>query len=114
MVSSDPWRSKLSNTVSRRNTQSRRNCRTVSFPRLSYGQFTCVRSGHWHTSYGELLTLLRDDAVGPFYERDEDRRVAELGPPLIQICLQNRPRAAAGAAGINLNMAVSNFCEGLL
>jgi hypothetical protein len=29
--------------------------------------------------------LFHDDAVRPFHQRHEDRRVAELGSPLIQI-----------------------------
>jgi hypothetical protein len=58
--------------------------------------------------------LFRNYAIGPFHERYEDRRAAELRPPLVQVCLQNRSCTAAGTAGINLNMSFSNFCEGLL
>jgi hypothetical protein len=48
--------------------------------------------------------LFRNYAIGPFHERYEDRRAAELRPPLVQVCLQNRP---CTAAGINLNMPFS-------
>ena len=40
-----------------------------------------VGFGHSHSSPGQMLTLFRDDAIGPFDERNEDCRVAELRPP---------------------------------
>lgn len=58
--------------------------------------------------------LFRNHTVGPFHERDEYRGVAELRAPLVQICLLNGARTAAGTARVNLNMSFSYLGKGLL
>src|SRR5271170_1093025 len=58
--------------------------------------------------------LFGDHAIGPFHERDKDRRIAKLRSPLIEISLYNRSRPAAGAAGVNGNALSNNLGEGLL
>jgi hypothetical protein len=40
------------------------------------------RDGH---DIGLEKSLLDDDAIRPFYERDEDRRTAELATPVTQV-----------------------------
>ncbi len=60
------------------------------------------------------FALLGNHPISPLNQRDEDRRVAELRAPWIQIGLRDRAGSAAGAAGIDLHMPFCHLGHGLL
>src|SRR5262245_11736301 len=57
--------------------------------------------------------LLRDHAVGPLDEADEDRRTAEARAVVREVGLRYAAGTRAGAAGEDRNLASGDFVERL-
>jgi hypothetical protein len=55
---------------------------------------------------------LHDNSVGPFHERDKDRRISEFCSPLIQVCFRDPTGPGAGSSSEDRNVFRYNLFEG--